>query len=125
DHEDDGGQQSVDVERPDPLPVLAREADPAATARLVHPEVCPKELALAANGAAQSKTAPADGSPIAFGPPRTVMSGRPAPRQEGRRRGGRRVGAHAVSTRNATSVPPGIARAGGACLRGRRRSPAP
>src|SRR5215471_12251930 len=85
-HEDDRGQQSIDVERTDPLSVLARETDAAAAARLVHSEVGPEELAFTANRTAQAQAPPADGSPVSLRPPGSVMRGRAAPGEDGRGR---------------------------------------
>src|SRR5580765_2699627 len=64
DHQDEGGHEGVDVQRSDPLAVLAGEEDAAAGTVRVHREVSPEELSLSANRAAKLQAAPDDRAPV-------------------------------------------------------------
>src|SRR6266496_1147715 len=57
-HEDDRGQESIDVEGSDPLPVLPRKTRSAAVAGVFHPEIRGEKLSLAADRAAEPQASP-------------------------------------------------------------------
>src|SRR6202162_3506089 len=91
DHHDESREEGVDVERSDPLAVLAGEGNAAAGAARAHDEVALEELPLAADGASEPETPQHDRAPVALGKGSGPASGAVPGKN------GRRAGFHATS----------------------------